>query len=67
MESNILPDFQKSILSRGFVPVKNVEFYANWVSKLVAFSNRHEELNPNLLFEKFLDKLKSQKTPLTGR
>jgi putative hemolysin len=61
MESNILPDFQKFILSRGFVPAKNVSFYANWVSKFIAFSNRHEELNHNLLFEKFLDKLKLQK------
>jgi integron integrase len=62
MESNILPDFQKFLLSRGFAPPKNVPFYANWVSKFLAFSNRHEELNYDLLFEKFLDKLKSQKS-----
>jgi integron integrase len=61
MENNILPDFQKFLLSRGFVPAKNVPFYANWVSKFIAFSNRNEELNHDLLFEKFLDKLKSQK------
>jgi integron integrase len=61
MESNILPDFQKFLLSRGFAPPKNVPFYANWVSKFIAFSNRYEELNHDLLFEKFLDKLKSQK------
>jgi integron integrase len=60
MESDILPDFQKFLLSRGFAPPKNVPFYANWVSKFIAFSNRHEELNHDLLFEKFLDKLKSQ-------
>ena len=60
MENNILPDFQKFLLSRGFAPPKNVPFYANWVSKFIAFSNRHEELNHDLLFEKFLDKLKSQ-------
>jgi integron integrase len=61
MENTILPDFQKFLLSRGFAPPKNVPFYANWVSKFIAFSNRHEELNDALLFEKFLDKLKSQK------
>ena len=60
METNILPEFQKFLLSRGFAPSKNVPFYANWVSKFIAFSNRHEELNHDLLFEKFLDKLKSQ-------
>jgi len=61
MENNILPGFQQFLLSRGFVPAKNVPFYANWVSKFIAFSNRNEELNHDLLFEKFLDKLKSQK------
>jgi hypothetical protein len=61
MENTILPDFQKFLLSRGFAPPKNVPFYANWVSKFIAFSNRHEELDDALLFEKFLDKLKSQK------
>ncbi|MGA2318423.1 MAG: integron integrase [Thermodesulfobacteriota bacterium] len=61
MKNNILPGFQQFLLSRGFVPAKNVPFYANWVSKFIAFSNRNEELNHDLLFEKFLDKLKSQK------
>jgi len=61
MANNILPDFQKFLLSRGFVPAKNVPFYANWVSKFIAFSNRYEELNNDLLFEKFLDNLRSQK------
>jgi hypothetical protein len=54
MEETILPDFQKFLLSRGFAPPKNVPFYANWVSKFIAFSNRHEELNQDLLFQKFL-------------
>ena len=60
MENKILPDFQEFLLSRGFAPPKNVPFYANWASKFIAFSNRHEELNHDLLFKKFLDKLKSQ-------
>jgi len=61
MENTILPDFQKFLLSCGFAPPKNVPFYATWVSKFIAFSNQHEELNHDLLFQKFLDKLKSQK------
>ena len=61
MEEKILPEFQKFLLSRGFAPPKNVPFFANWVSKFIAFSNQHEELNQDLLFQKFLDKLKSQK------
>ncbi len=60
MENTILPDFQKFLLSRGFAPSKNVPFYATWVSQFIAFSNRHDALNQNLLFEKFLDKLKSE-------
>lgn len=42
MESKILPDFQKFLLSRGFAPPKNVPFYANWVNKFLAFSNQQE-------------------------
>ena len=60
MDNKILPDFQKFLVSRGFAPPKNVQFYANWVSKFIAFCNRHEELNHDLLFGKFLDKLKSR-------
>ena len=36
MESNILPDFQKFLLSRGFASSKNAPFYANWVSKFTS-------------------------------
>ena len=45
MESKILPDFQKFLLSRGFAPPKNVPFYANWVSDFLAFSIRNESLS----------------------
>jgi len=38
-----------------------VSFYAHWVSKFLAFSNRNEELQPHLRLEKFLNDLKSQK------
>ena len=36
-------------------------FCAHWVSKFLAFSNRNEELQPDLRVEKFLNDLKSQK------
>ena len=45
MENNILPDFPKFLLSRGFAPEKNVSFYAHWVSKFLAFSNRNKSLS----------------------
>ena len=35
MENNLLPDFQKFLLSRGFATPKNVPFYANRVSKFI--------------------------------
>jgi hypothetical protein len=43
MENNLLTDFQTILLSRGFAPPKNAPFYANWVSKFIAFSNQYEE------------------------
>jgi len=57
----VLPEFQNFLLSRSLVPEKNVSFYAHWVSKFLAFSNRNEELQPDLRVEKFLNELKSQK------
>ncbi len=45
MEHPILPDFQKFLLSRGFAPPKTVPFYANWVSKFIAFSNSNKSLS----------------------
>jgi len=45
MENKILPDFQEFLLSRGFAPPKNVPFYANWVNKFLAFSNRNKSLS----------------------
>jgi hypothetical protein len=40
---------------------KNAPFYAHWVSKFFAFSNRNQELGSNLRVQKFLNQLKSQK------
>ena len=61
VKNQILPEFQNFLLSRSLVPEKNVSFYAHWVSKFLAFSNRNEELQPHLRLEKFLNGLKSQK------
>jgi integron integrase len=59
--NQILPEFQEFLLSRSLVPKKNVSFYANWVGKFLAFSNRNEDLRDDLKVEKFLNYLKSQK------
>ena len=61
MRDKILPEFQNFLLSRSLVPEKNVSFYAHWVSKFLAFSNRNEDLGPDLRVKKFLNHLKSQK------
>jgi site-specific recombinase XerC len=61
MKNRVLPEFQDFLLSRSLVPEKNVSFYAHWVSKFLAFSNKHDELQPDLRAEKFLNELKSQK------
>ena len=61
MKNRILPEFQDFLLSRSLIPEKNVSFYAHWVSKFLAFSNRNQDLGPDLRVEKFLNYLKSQK------
>ena len=60
MARDVLPEFQKYLLSRGRVAEKNVSFYAWWVSKYLSFSNRHEDLTHELKFERFLDELVSK-------
>ena len=61
MPNRILPEFQDFLLSRFLVPAKNAPFYAHWVSKFLAFSNRNQGLGFNLRVQKFLNQLKSQK------
>ena len=39
MESNILPDFQKFLISHGLVAENNAPYYAFWVSRFLKFSN----------------------------
>jgi hypothetical protein len=45
MPSELLPEFQGYLLSRGFAEEKKVSFYAWWVSKYLSFSNRHQDLS----------------------
>lgn len=42
METKILPEFQKLLISRKLVVVEKAHFYALWVSKFLKFSNEHE-------------------------
>jgi integron integrase len=61
MKANILPEFQKFLLSRSLVPEKNVPFHAYWASKFLSFSNNNENLTPDLRVREFLNHLKQQK------
>ncbi len=61
MRNRILPEFQDFLLSRSLVPAKNAPFYAHWVSKFLAFSNKNQDLGPDLRVQEFLTLLKSQK------
>lgn len=61
MRHALLPEFQKYLISRGFVPEKKAAFYAYWVSGFLAFSNTNEDLSQNLRIERFLNHLKRQK------
>jgi len=58
--NRILSEFQDFLLSRSLVPARNAPFYAHWVSKFLAFSNRNEDLGSNLRVQKFLNQLNSQ-------
>jgi integron integrase len=59
--NRILPEFQDFLLSRSLVPARNAPFYAHWVSEFLAFSNKNQDLGPDLRVQKFITLLKSQK------
>ncbi len=61
MTRDLLPEFQKYLLSRQLVPEKNVSFFAWWVSRFLAFSNTHEGLTRQLLVERFIEHLTKEK------
>lgn len=54
MHDKVLPDFQDFLISRGLAPKKHVPFYAVWVSKFLAFSNKNQGLEPKARTEKIL-------------
>jgi len=54
--NRILPEFQDFLISRSLAPARNAPFYAHWVSNFLAFSNRNQDLGPDLRAQKFLQK-----------
>jgi len=56
----ILPEFQDFLLSRKLVPEKKVPYYARWVSRFLAFSNKSIHLDPDMLTSEFMDSLKDE-------
>ena len=54
MKNRVLPEFQDFLVSRSLVPVKNTPFYANRVSKFLAFSG-HSGNMPFFFFEMFFN------------
>jgi len=60
MSTEALPEFQKFLRSRKIVPDRKVPFYAHWVSRFLAFSNRNEGVSGDLLVEKFLNRIKKK-------
>ncbi len=61
MEKNVLPEFQDFLLARGMVRENYAPFYAQWVSKFLAFSNQNESLAPDLRVTAFLNQLQGKK------
>jgi integron integrase len=55
-----LPEFQQYLLSRKLVPEKNAPYYAHWVSRYLAFSNRLEHMDKEELLRRFLDDLQTR-------
>jgi integron integrase len=55
MLENILPDFQKFLISRGLADKKHAPFYARWVSRFITFSNRNQDDDFSENKRKFLE------------
>lgn len=61
MNREVLPEFQDFLLARGIVRENYAQFYAQWVSKFLAFSNENENLKPDLRVTAFLNHLQEKK------
>jgi len=55
-----LPEFQQYLLSRKLILEKNAPYYAYWVSRYLAFSNRLENMDKAKMLQRFLDDLQSR-------
>lgn len=53
----MLPEFQKYLLSGKLVPERNAPYFAYWVSRYLAFSNRLENMDKAEMLQRFLDDL----------
>ena len=51
MRDRILPEFEDLLLSGSLIPAKNAPFYGRWVSKFLTFSNKNQDLGPDLRVE----------------
>ncbi len=60
MIDNILPEFQKFLIDKGFVSKRHAPFYARWASKFLAYSNNTDESDLGKKTENFLALLKNQ-------
>ncbi len=60
MKDNILPDFQKYLVTNNFSPEKNAPFYALWVSKFLSFCNGIDAVNrkADIAMPQFLSQLR---------
>jgi non-ribosomal peptide synthetase component F len=58
--NRILPEFQEFLLSHRLVPEKNAPYYARWVSRFLAFSNKSRHLDHDTLTSEFMHSLKSE-------
>ncbi len=71
MKNKTLPEFQNFLVSRKLILENNASFYAYWASKLMAFSNRNENLSHDLNlfnsvdYEKFTSEVIEIKRMLT--
>lgn len=59
MIKNVLPDFQSYLRANSLVTEKYIPFYAHWASKFLAFSRSNNNINHDLMVQKFINFLKS--------
>lgn len=62
MESDILPDFRKFLISHGLAAEKNASYYVFWVSRFLKFSNNKGVIPQEDKIEDFLDELRLENT-----